>query len=88
MKLRAVSEPRRKSTKSIRRPDSVSSVTVPDEVSAAVLPDDLHARIAVMAYELYQQRGGHDGHDWDDWFTAEQRVVINGKSGPAKSDLP
>ena len=33
---------------------------------------DVRNRIAVRAYELYQERGGHDGHDLDDWLEAEQ----------------
>lgn len=27
--------------------------------------------IARVAYELYEQRGRHNGHDWEDWFAAE-----------------
>lgn len=32
-------------------------------------------RIAMRAYELYRERGSHDGHDLDDWLEAEQAIV-------------
>lgn len=31
--------------------------------------------IAVRAYELYRERGCHDGHDLDDWLEAERSIV-------------
>lgn len=36
---------------------------------------DVQNRIAMRAYELYRERGGHDGHDLDDWLEAEQSIV-------------
>ena len=32
--------------------------------------------VALIAYELFQQRGGEHGHDQDDWIAAE-RIVRN-----------
>jgi len=32
-------------------------------------------RIAMKAYELYEERGRLDGHDLDDWLNAE--AIIN-----------
>ena len=32
-------------------------------------------RIAVRAYELYQERGGRDGRDLDDWLEAERAIL-------------
>ncbi len=32
-------------------------------------------RIAVRAYELYQERGGRDGRDLDDWLEAAQAIL-------------
>jgi hypothetical protein len=31
-------------------------------------------RIARLAYERFQMRGGGHGHDQDDWFAAEREV--------------
>lgn len=36
---------------------------------------ELLQRIAVCAYELYQERGAIDGHDLDDWLEAEQAIL-------------
>lgn len=82
MKLPAASAPRRKSTKTVRRKTSPDSVTISGERSSDSSSDDVRARarIAMMAYELYQQRGGHDGHDLADWLAAESRVVTDGSS--------
>ena len=35
----------------------------------------LHTRIALRAFEIYEERGKRDGHDLDDWFRAEQEVL-------------
>jgi len=35
--------------------------------------------IAVLAYELYVQRGGEHGHDLEDWLAAERR--LSGREG-------
>ncbi len=32
----------------------------------------INERIAQLAYELHQKRGGEHGHDWEDWFGAEE----------------
>ena len=37
--------------------------------------DHLHARVALLAYSLYEQRGRKDGHDVEDWIQAEQTVL-------------
>lgn len=37
--------------------------------------EDVHARIAALAYQLYEQRGREDGHDIEDWLSAEQRIL-------------
>lgn len=42
-------------------------------------PEDVHARIAALAYQLYEQRGREDGHEVEDWLDAEQRILA-GKS--------
>ena len=35
---------------------------------------DLERRISERAYELYQQRGGHDGDAFNDWLQAESEI--------------
>ncbi|MEK9140205.1 MAG: DUF2934 domain-containing protein [Nitrospirota bacterium] len=42
-------------------------------------PHDLRARIAELAYGLYEQRGRRDGHALDDWLEAERQVAIDAK---------
>jgi len=37
--------------------------------------DHLYARVAQLAYSLYEQRGRKDGHDVEDWIQAEQTVL-------------
>jgi Protein of unknown function (DUF2934) len=41
--------------------------------------EDAHARIAALAYQLYEQRGREEGHDVEDWLDAERKILI-GKS--------
>ncbi len=36
---------------------------------------DLEQAIRRRAYELYEQRGRHDGHAQDDWLQAEAEVL-------------
>ena len=33
------------------------------------------ARIAIRAYELYEQRGRQDGYALEDWLQAEREVI-------------
>ena len=49
------------------------------EISAAGPPQDVSARIAELAYQLYEQRGREDGYHVEDWFQAEQ-WILSGKS--------
>lgn len=37
--------------------------------------DGVYARIALLAYQFYEQRGRVDGHDMDDWIRAEQTIL-------------
>jgi len=36
---------------------------------------DLHARVAVLAYSLYEGRGREHGHDLADWIQAENTIL-------------
>jgi Protein of unknown function (DUF2934) len=40
---------------------------------------NMQERIRQRAYELYEERGCHDGHDEEDWAQAEEQV--RGESG-------
>jgi hypothetical protein len=37
--------------------------------------DDVCARIAVLAYDLYERRGRGHGYDVEDWIQAEKAVL-------------
>ena len=47
----------------------------PAPLAAPENGDNLEARIRVRAYELYEQRGAHEGHELDDWLQAEKEVL-------------
>ena len=40
-----------------------------------LVADDIREKIALRAYELYQDRGGQNGRDLDDWLQAETEVL-------------
>lgn len=37
-----------------------------------------HNEIVILAYEIYERRGGMPGRDLDDWLEAERLVIIPG----------
>ena len=45
------------------------------DVRNVVTDDEIRERVALRAYELYQDRGGHHGRDIDDWLKAETEVL-------------
>jgi len=45
----------------------------------AAMDSDLRERIALKAYELYEQRGWSHGLDTEDWLEAERLVLIETK---------
>jgi hypothetical protein len=49
-------------------------------------PDDVYARIAELAYSLYEQRGREDGHDVEDWIQAEETVLATHDGVAAKPE--
>jgi hypothetical protein len=56
-----------------------------DQEAAGHPLNHLHARVAELAYSLYEQRGRQDGHDVEDWIQAEQTLLaahnqVRGKS--------
>jgi hypothetical protein len=52
---------------------SAEAMTAVDEMNAPT-----HDRIAELAYEYWEARGGHGGSPWDDWFRAEDELKRRG----------
>jgi len=46
-----------------------------DQGAAEYSSNHLYARVAELAYSLYEQRGREDGHDVEDWIQAEQTLL-------------
>lgn len=42
--------------------------------SSAINCEEKEARIAQVAYDLYEKGGRVDGRDWQDWFEAQKIV--------------
>ncbi len=74
MKPPATTGPRRKSRVNSSKHDPTVADAVATGSSNGSATTDVHARIAALAYELYEQRGRWDGHDVEDWLIAEQQV--------------
>jgi Protein of unknown function (DUF2934) len=53
------------------------SAPEPDTSSQRRKPafEDLHARISLLAYDLYVQRGCREGHGLEDWLDAEREIL-------------
>lgn len=49
------------------------------DTQSRAMSDKDQARVAELAYELYEQRGHKDGHDLEDWFKAERRIMSQGR---------
>ena len=37
--------------------------------------DEIREKVALRAYEIYEDRGGNHGRDLDDWLQAEDEVL-------------
>ena len=44
----------------------------------------LKDKIAQRAFELFTERGGHDGYAIDDWLRAEQEILASGAKPKAR----
>ena len=58
-----------------KKEESLGHSVVRALAHAASDDGEVRQRIAVRAYELYRERGCHDGHALDDWLEAEQTIV-------------
>jgi hypothetical protein len=52
-----------------------TSPTPPSSITRAESTPELLERIRVRAYELFEQRGRHEGHEVEDWLQAEAEVL-------------
>lgn len=75
MKQPVARKPRRKSQGISSEQNPMAANVTAAELSEGARSDHNRARIAGLAYQLYERRGRHDGHDWEDWFAAEQLVI-------------
>jgi hypothetical protein len=60
-----------------KKEDPLLSKTGRESAPAGSDNGDVRQRIAVRAYELYRERGCHDGHDFDDWLEAERNILCS-----------
>jgi hypothetical protein len=65
----------KKPTKSPRAANPSSRSNVRPKQKSFELTDDIRARIALKAYELYEQRGREGDREMDDWLEAEAIVM-------------
>jgi len=56
-----------------RRPTMPTLLTTTHQTTKST--GELQEQIRRRAYELYEQRGRHDGHETDDWLQAESEVT-------------
>ena len=63
-------KPQRK-VRDVRR---VRSPAIHDRETNGSWSNELHARVARLAFSLYERRGRVDGHDVDDWIEAERAI--------------
>ena len=64
----------KKPTRSPRAASPSSRSKVKPKQKPIELTDDIRGRIALKAYELFEQRG-HGGREMEDWLEAEQIVM-------------
>lgn len=88
MKPPATSGPRRKSRVNSSKHDPTVADAVATGSSNGSATTDVHARIAALAYELYEQQGRRNGHDVEDWLMAEQRVLTDRNPQTAEVQKP
>lgn len=88
MKLPVTPGPRRKSRVNSSKRDSTIADAVTTGSSNGNATTDVHARLAALAYTLYEQRGYRDGYDVEDWLMAEQRVLVERNSQAAEKQRP
>jgi hypothetical protein len=56
----------------------VDKTDFPDDKAKSVMPELDHARIAALAYAMWQKRGCPEGSGQEDWLNAERELKNNG----------
>ena len=65
----------KKQAKSPRASNPSSRARVKPRQQSLELTDEIRGRIALKAYELYEQRGREGSREMEDWLEAEQIVM-------------
>lgn len=65
----------KKPVKSSRAANPSSRANVRPRQTSFARTDDIRARIALKAYELYEQRGREGDREMEDWLVAETIVM-------------
>ena len=55
---------------------------LPQHNSETTPSSDLQDQIRTRAYEIYEQRGRHDGFDEQDWLAAEAEILAKANASP------
>jgi Protein of unknown function (DUF2934) len=76
MKLKARSQKVRPASHGEGPETTRAGASAPSEAGSG---NGIHARIASLAYQLYEQRGRVDGNHVEDWIQAEH-TILAGKS--------
>ena len=72
MKLQVASGSRRKVRAALSVRDAGPNGSGLGDAGAS---EDVHARIAALAFQLYEQRGREEGHEVEDWLAAERKIL-------------
>ena len=52
-----------------------TSLSPPSLITQSESTPEMLERIRLRAYELFEQRGRHEGHEVEDWLQAEAEVL-------------
>ena len=55
---------------------------LPQHNSETTISFDLQDQIRALAYEIYEQRGRHDGFAEQDWLAAEAEILAKANTSP------
>ena len=55
---------------------------LPQDDSETAISSDLRDQIRTRAYEIYEQRGRHDGFAEQDWLDAEAEILAKANASP------
>lgn len=62
-------------------PQEAFQIESPETSAPSAEPHPDHGQIALLAYALWQQRGGPEGSPEEDWFRAERELLARSESG-------